>query len=92
MISKNWMTTVAGIVSGCASLILFLHLGGFVVFPHWVMGLVAFIQAGGTMSLGIVAKQYNMTGGTVGQPSTAQALLDSNTQPAAGVNKPELVK
>jgi hypothetical protein len=92
MISKNWITTATGIVSAVASLVLFLHLGGFYAFPKWVLGLLAFIQAGGAAGLGISAKQYNVTGGTVGQPSTAQALLDSNTQPATGVNKPELVK
>jgi hypothetical protein len=91
MIAKNWMPTVAGIASGISSLALFLYLGDFVVFPKWALGILAFIQAGGAAGLGIVAKQYNVTGGEIGQPSTKQALKDANQAPATGAAAPKAV-
>ena len=77
MVSKNWMPTLAAVISAAASLMIFMQFGGFYDFPRWVLGILAFIQAGGTAALGITAKQYNVTGGNVGQPSTPQALADS---------------
>lgn len=38
-------------------------------------------------ALGFVAKQHNVTGGQVGQPSSPQALFDANQHPSA-VNVP----
>lgn len=35
-----------------------------------------------------LAKDYNVTGGTVGQPSTPQALADANQAPAVGPAAP----
>ena len=85
---KNWMPTVAAGISAVASLVMFLQLGGFAEIPKWVMGIAMFASAGGLAAFGIVAKQYNVTGGTVGQPSTPQAISDSNHAPAVGAAAP----
>lgn len=85
---KNWMPTVAAAVSAVASGMIFMQFGGFVDFPRWVLGILAFVQAGGTAALGITSKQFNVTGGTSGQPSTAQALKDSNQAPAKAPDAP----
>jgi hypothetical protein len=77
---KNWMTTVAGLVSAAASFVLFAGLGGMMTFPKPVMAIALFAQVGGLAAFGVVAKQYNVTGGTSGQPSSTRALLDANQQ------------
>ena len=82
MLSKNWMPTVAAAVSAVASLMIFMQFGGFADFPRWVLGILAFVQAGGTAALGVTAKQFNVTGGSVGQPSTPAALDDANQAPS----------
>jgi len=84
---KNWMPTVAAVISAAGSLVMFLQLGGFADFPKWAMGICLFAQAGGLTAFGIVTKQYNVTGGSVGQPSTPQALADANQHPSV-VNPP----
>lgn len=84
---KNWMPTVTAAISAAGSLVMFLQLGGFADFPKWAMGICLFAQAGGLAAFGVVTKQYNVTGGSVGQPSTAQALADANQHPSA-VNPP----
>jgi hypothetical protein len=77
MTTKNWMPTVAAVVSAAASLMIFMQFGGFFDFPRWVLGILAFVQAGGTAALGITAKQYNISGGTVSQPSSAEVVAAS---------------
>jgi len=88
MITKNWMPTLAGLISAAASFVMFAQYGGFYTFPKWAMGLALFANAGGLAGLGITAKQYNTTGGTVGQPSTPEALAAANQAPAIGANAP----
>jgi hypothetical protein len=39
--------------------------------------------------IGLLAKDGNVTGGTVGQPSTTKALADANQAPAAGAAAPK---
>ncbi len=77
MLAKNWMPTAAAAISAMASLMIFMQFGGFADFPRWVLGILAFIQAGGTAALGVTAKQFNVTGGSVGQPSTPEAVRES---------------
>lgn len=89
MISKNWMPTLAAVVSAGASLMIFMQFGGFADFPRWVLGILAFVQAGGTAALGVTAKQFNVTGGSVGQPSTRGALAEANQAPAEGAAAPK---
>jgi len=90
MLTKNWMPSVAGFVSTAGtigvSLILFAMLSG-ETFPKWVVIVAMFAQAGGLSALGITAKQYNTTGGTVGQPSTPEA-LDAANQAHSVANPP----
>ena len=84
---KNWMPTVSAVVSAVASYIPFAESGGFAHFPPWVNGIAMFVQMGGLISLGITAKQYNVTGGSIGQPSTHAALVDANQAPSQ-INPP----
>jgi len=79
---KNWMPTVAAAISAAASFVMFAQFGNFLEVPKWVMGLAMFAQAGGLAAFGIVAKQYNVTGGSVGQPSTPEALHAANQAPS----------
>lgn len=76
-ITKNWMPAVAAIVSAIASGMIFMQFGGFADFPRWVLGILAFIQAGGTAALGVTAKQFNVSGGTISQPSSAEVVAAS---------------
>jgi hypothetical protein len=88
-LTKNWMPALAAIISAIASGMIFMQFGGFIDFPRWVLGILAFIQAGGTAALGVTAKQFNVTGGDVGQPSTLKALADANQAPAVGAAAPK---
>ena len=87
MLGKNWMPTLAGLITAAASGVLFMQQGGYYNFPHWVMGLAMFANIGGLAGLGITAKQYNTTGGSVGQPSTPEALAIANQAPST-INPP----
>jgi hypothetical protein len=61
----NWKTTVSGIVTAGAALIGFLALPPYSVhFPSWLLGTASFVTVGGFLSLGISAKDNNVTGGT----------------------------
>jgi hypothetical protein len=86
---KSWKTTVTSIISAIGAFVLFSQFGGYYNFPKIVLGFAVFMQAGGLAAFGIVAKDSNVTGGTVGQPSTPQALIQSNTA-ASKVNPPQL--
>lgn len=78
----NWMPTLAGLISSATSLVMFLQQGGYYQFPMWAIGIAMFANVGGLAALGITAKQYNTTGGTVGQPSTPEALKKANQAPS----------
>ena len=76
MISK---TTIAAVISAGASFVLFavpLHL---ITVPNWVTAVALFAQVGGLAGLGIVAKDYNQTGGTVGMTPEARARVAGDT-------------
>ncbi len=90
-ISKSWMPTLAGLISAGASFVLFAGLGGFVQFPRWAMAFALFAQSGALAAFGVVTKQFNVTGGNVGQPSTPEALHAANQAPSL-VNPPVLEK
>jgi len=83
---KNWMTTVAGIVSAGGSFVLFGQQMN-MMFPHWLVVLALFMNVGGLAAFGIVSKQFNVTGGEVGQPSTPEALAVANQAPSV-INPP----
>ena len=78
---------MAGIAGSAGSAVIFLQAGGYYTFPKVVFGLAMFSAVGGFAGLGIVSKQFNVTGGTVGQPSTETALHAAN-QAVSAVNPP----
>jgi hypothetical protein len=59
----SWKTTVSGLVSAGASLVLMLSANGVAV-PHWLNITAGFVLAGGLAALGINGKDNNVTGGT----------------------------
>lgn len=59
----NWKTTLSGLVSSAAGLVLALSAGG-VVEPKWLSLTAGFVLAGGLAGLGIAAKDNNVTGGS----------------------------
>jgi len=50
--------------------------------------LAMFASVGGLVAFGVTAKDYNVTGGTNGQPSTPAALVKANQAPSV-VNPPK---
>jgi hypothetical protein len=84
--AKNWKTNLVGIASVVVGVVqASAYKGDFAA---------AFKDKGVQMSivvavLGFVSKDWNTTGGSVGQPSTPQALADANQAPAKGANAPE---
>ena len=80
----SWKTTVSAAVSAGASFVLFASQPPFAIhFPAWVAALAMFAMVGGLASLGINAKDSNVTGGTVVQPGIPVAPMPVAT-PAAG--------
>jgi hypothetical protein len=84
--AKNWKTNAVGLIS-----VAFSALQASAYHGDYV---AAIKDRGVQMSLmlavlGFVSKDFNVSGGTVGQPSTPQALKDSNTAPAKAPNAPE---
>ena len=59
----NWKTTVSGLVSSAAGLVLALNAGG-VAEPKWLIITAGFVLAGGLAALGISGKDHDVTGGT----------------------------
>jgi hypothetical protein len=78
---KNWKTTVSGLVGAGAGLVLYLQM--YIHEPAWLVGIASFAAIGGFATIGLSAKDFNVTGGSVGQPSTSQALHDANQEPHA---------
>ena len=62
---RNWKTSLSGVVSSIAGLVLAMSTAG-VVLPKWVLVTAGFAMAGGFSAMGIFAKDYNVTG--VGSP------------------------
>lgn len=58
---KSWKSTVIGILSAAFAFILFTP-ETFLAFP-WLISLAKFVLVGGLAGLGIVAKDYNVSGG-----------------------------
>jgi len=63
---RNWKTTVSGLVCCGAALVLVLASNG-VQEPHWLTVTAGFVLSGGFASLGIVGKDFNVSG-TAAQP------------------------
>jgi hypothetical protein len=58
---RSWKTTAGGCVSSLASLVVFMSTQG-VSLPHWVVVISGFVLASGLASMGIVGKDYNVSG------------------------------
>lgn len=58
---RSWKTTLSGLISSGAGLILAMSMAG-VVLPKWATVTAAFVMAGGFASLGIFGKDSNVTG------------------------------
>ncbi len=70
----NWKTNLTSGVSAIASFVLFAQELHYITFPPWAMAIAMFAMAGGLASFGIVAKDFNTTGGTNPQPSSLNAI------------------
>jgi ATP/ADP translocase len=62
MSQSSWKTTISGIVSAFMSFILFSHVLRMIEWPQWALAVAMFALAGGLLSFGISAKDYNVTG------------------------------
>lgn len=69
---SSYKTTITAIISAAASFVLFSQELHYIQYPQWVMGVAMFSLVGGLSAFGIVAKDYNATGGTV--PTTPEAV------------------
>jgi hypothetical protein len=58
---RSWKTTLSGLVSSAAALVLALSQAG-IVMPKWLPVVATFLMAGGMASLGIVGKDFNVSG------------------------------
>jgi hypothetical protein len=67
----NRKTTITSAISAAASFVLFAQVQHFINFPGWAMAIALFCQVGGLAAFGVMAKDYNVTGGTV--PTTPEA-------------------
>ena len=70
----SWKTTVSAAVSAAGMFIIFASAAPYNVhFPVWISALAAFMALGGLAGLGINAKDSQVTGGTIVQPSAPAA-------------------
>ena len=58
---SSWKTTLAGLAAAAASVVVSEPQD----FPHWAIVAAKIIMAGGIAGLGLVAKDSNVTGGSV---------------------------
>jgi hypothetical protein len=81
--AKSWKTTLGGAAAAALGFFQAYKIHNFHDIVSDPTTLSMFVLA----VIGFVAKDSNVTGGTSGQPSTAQALLDAN-QKASEANPP----
>jgi hypothetical protein len=62
MNQSSWKTSASGLVSALMSFVLFSHVLHMIVWPQWALAIAMFALAGGLLSFGISAKDYNVTG------------------------------
>lgn len=72
----SYKTTILGLVSAGASFVLFAH--GTIAMPAWLTTLAQFAIVGGLAGFGIVAKDYNATGGTVATTPEATVRVEKD--------------
>lgn len=85
VLPKNWQPKLLGLVAALFSAYQALDYMG-----DWQSAIHDHgVQTALLLALyGFLVKQSNVTGGSVGQPSTAAALIASNSAPATGMNAP----
>ena len=76
---SSWKTTITGLVSAGASFVMFSQQLNMIQYPKWALAVAMFAAVGGLASFGIMAKDYNATGGTV--PTTGEAVKRVATDP-----------
>lgn len=84
---KNWKTTLAGVAGYVAVFIQVMsqyQIGGFTQALKNPTVWLGFLVSSGLLA----AKDGNVTGGSVGQASTPEAIRDSNHAPAVGLAAP----
>lgn len=81
----SYKTTICSVISAGASFVLFSSQLHMIVYPQWAVAVAMFASIGGLAALGIVAKDYNATGGTV--PVTTEAAVRVEKDEAAGGGK-----
>ena len=65
---KSWKSTLSSVISAAGMFIIFASAPPYSVqFPTVVSALAAFMALGGLVSLGVNAKDNNVTGGTIKQ-------------------------
>lgn len=67
----DYKTTITGILSAGASFVMFSQQLNMIQYPKWALAIAMFAAVGGLAAFGVVAKDYNATGGTV--PTTGEA-------------------
>jgi|HubBroStandDraft_2_1064218.scaffolds.fasta_scaffold478531_1 hypothetical protein len=84
--AKSWKSTLVGLVAAIWAVVsgLEIHDWSAAVHDHGIQTKVMLAV------LGFIVKDGNVTGGTVGQPSTPQALAEANQEPAKGADAPKL--
>ena len=70
---SSYKTTICSVISAGASFVLFSSQLHMITYPQWAVAVAMFASIGGLAALGIVAKDYNATGGTI--PTTAEAAV-----------------
>jgi hypothetical protein len=78
----SYKTTISAAVSAVAQFVLFAQQLQYIHFPNWALALALFASLGGLAAFGVTAKDSNVTGGTIGQPSSPKALLIANQEPS----------
>jgi hypothetical protein len=58
---RSWKTTASGLICSGAALLLVLSSSGVQV-PHWATVTAGFVLSGGFAALGIVGKDFNVSG------------------------------
>jgi hypothetical protein len=62
---KNWKTSVISIITALLAFVAFDPQW----FPLWMVSVAKFAALGGLAGLGLLAKDSNVTGGTISQPT-----------------------
>jgi hypothetical protein len=85
---KSWRTTVTSAISAASAFVLFAQQLHYITFPNWAMAIAMFTMAGGLASFGVSAKDSQVSGGTISQPSSPEVIANSTQSPVVTVTTP----